>query len=212
MSSKYNSLSPTVAGMIHKLKMIQSIAGNISNVSSVGYQRQIPESLSFESVLGETALRDNSQGQLKRTNNKFDLAIEGNGYFLLETEKGLAPTRDGRFHLNEKAQLVNHEGKEVVVVEKTDKDISLAKQFDIRVNHNGEIFVGTEKYGRIAVRVNDTKPVKVHQGVIEGSNVNIMNEMISLAMVFRTFEASEKILGMENSVDRDLIEKYGRNV
>ena len=212
MSTEPNTYGPTVSGMLHKMKMIQAIADNISNINSTAYQRKIPESINFKSVLNDTVIRDHTQGQLKRTNNKLDLAIEGNANFLLESKEGLIPTRDGRFHLNEKGQLVNHEGKEVVVVEKTDKDISLAKSFDININHRGEIFIGTERYGRIAVRVNDKNPVRIHQGFTEGSNVSIMNEMISLAMTFRAFEASEKMLGMESSVDRDLIEKYGRNV
>ena len=58
----------------------------------------------------------------------------------------------------------------------------------------------------------DNKPVKIHQGFIEGSNINLVGEMTSMLLVFRSFEASEKTLGMEASVDKELIEKYGRNV
>lgn len=212
MSNQPNTFGPTVNGMLHKLKMIQLISNNIANANSVGYLRQIPESLSFKSVLNETAIRDTSNGQLKRTGNTLDLGIEGNGYFIVESKEGLLPTRDGRFHLNEKGELVTYDGNKLVVVEKTDKDISLAKSYDIRVNQNGEIYVSGERYGRVAMKLDDNKSVRVHQGFVEGSNVNIMSEMISLAMAFRAFEASEKMLGMENSADRDLIEKYGRNV
>lgn len=212
MSNQPRTSGPTIAGMLHKLKMIQAIANNISNANSVGYQREIPESISFKSVLSETAMRDITPGQLKRTSNMFDIAIEGNAYFLIDTKSGLQTTKNGRFHLNEKGELVTQEGSEVVIVEKTDKPISLAKEYDIRVNHNGEIYVGTERYGRIAMQIQDNKSVKIHQGFIEGSNVNLMNEMVSLAMAFRAFESNEKILGMEASVDRELVEKYGRNV
>lgn len=212
MSHQENTFGPTVSGMLHKLRMIQIISNNISNANTIGYQRQIPESLSFKSILSEAAIHDQTQGQLTKTNNQFDLAIEGNAYFLVESGSGPAPTRNGKFQLNEKGELITQDGKEVIVVEKTDKDISLAKQFGVKINQNGEIFIGTKRYGRIAIMVMDNKPVKVRQGFVEGSNVNLMNEMISLAMAFRAFEASEKTLGMENSVDRDLIEKYGRNV
>ncbi len=212
MDNKTNPFGQTVAGMLNKLKMIQVISNNIANAGSVGYQRQIPEAISFDSVLNETAMRDNTPGQLKKTDNKFDLAIEGNAYFLTESKDGPMPTKDGRFRLNEKGELCTHDGNEVIVVEKTDKPISLAKEENIIVNKNGEIFIGKEKYGRIAMQVLDNKPVKVHQSFLEGANVNIMTEMISLAMAFRSFEASEKMLGLEASADRDLIEKYGRNV
>ena len=212
MNYRPGKFDTTLTGMLHKLKMIQLITDNIGNTSTVAYKRQIPESLSFESVLNQTAMRDNSQGQIKKSTSKFDLAIEGNAYFLVESDNGLIPTKNGRLQLNEKGELVNLEGQKVIVVEKTDKDINLAKESEIHINQNGEIFIGTERYGRIAMQILDNKSVKVHQGYIEGSNVNLTNEMVSLAMAFRAFEASEKILGLESSVDKDLIEKYGRNV
>ncbi len=212
MTNRPSNFGPTVAGMMQKLKMIQAIASNIENANSLGYQRQIPESISFKSVLDETAQRDSTQGQLQKTNEKFDLAIEGDAYFLVEGKNGIEQTKNGQFHLNEKGELTTQDGREVIVVEKTDKPLSLAKDFDIHINQKGEISVGTERYGRIAMQILDSKPVKVHQGFVEGSNVNLMTEMLPLSMASRNFEASEKILGMESSVDRDLIEKYGRNV
>lgn len=212
MSYKPNTYTITLAGMLHKLKIIQKITDNISNASTIGYKRQYPESVSFKSILNETALHDETQGQLKKTNNLFDLAIEGNAYFLIESKDGLIPTRNGKFKLSEKGELVTLEGNEVIVVEKTEKPISLASSDDIDINEHGEIFVGTERYGRIAMQILDNNPVRVHQGHVEGSNVNLMTEMMSMSMAFRAFEASEKTLGMELSVDKDLIEKYGRNV
>lgn len=214
MSYDPNAFGQTVRGMLHKFKMIQAIASNIANASTAGYKREMPESISFQSVLNEAALRDNAPGQFQKTGNPFDLAIEGNAYFLIESKNGPVPTRNGRLNLNEKGKFVNQEGQELVIVEKTDKPISLAlvTEKDIKVNQNGEIFVKGERYGRIAMQVLDNKPVKVHQGLVEGSNVNLMSEMIALSMAFRSFEASEKTLGMEASVDKDLIEKYGRNV
>lgn len=210
--SQFKDLGHTVSGMLHKLKMIQTIANNISNANTIGYQREIPESISFKSVLSETAMRDPSQGQIRKTERMFDLAIEGNAYFLIETKNGLQTTRSGKFHLDEKGELATMDGHEVVVVEKTDRPISLAKSHDIRINPSGEIFVGQDRYGRIALQIQDNRPVKVIQGFLEGSNVNLMNEMISLSMMFRAFESNEKIISMESSVEKELIDKYGRNV
>ena len=212
MNNQNNIAGRTVEGMLHKLKMIQAITSNIENANTIGYQRQIPESVSFGDALNEAAMKDQTQGQLKKTNNIFDLAIEGNAMFLVESKDGPVPTRNGKFHLNDKGILITDEGNEVVVVEKTDKQLSLSKTTDIKIDQNGEISVDGERYGRIAMKIMDNKPVRVHQGSVEGSNVNLMNEMVLLQMVFRNFEASEKLLGMEASVDKDLIEKYGRNV
>lgn len=202
----------TLSGMLGKLKMIQTVADNIANASTAGYKRKIPESINFKSVLDEAALKDSTQGSLKKTNNKFDIAIEGNAYFLVESENGPKPVRNGRLRLNENGAICTHNGEELIIAEKTDKEINLAKSEDITINEKGEIFVSGEKYGRLAMQILDSKPVTVHQGYVESSNVNVINEMATLAMIFRSFEASEKVLGMLNSADRDLIEKYGRNV
>ena len=216
MTNQPKAFGQSLLGMIQRLKMINIIADNIANAKSIGYQRKIPESATFESVLSsageKTPVRDDTHGPIQKTDQMFDLAIEGNAYFLVEGKDGVVPTRNGTFRLNEKGNLSNQDGQEVVVVEKTDKLISLAKNYDVSINHNGEIFVGTERYGRLAMRIMDNKPVKVHQGYLEGSNVNIMNEMVALSMTYRSFESTEKMLGMELSADKELIEKYGRNV
>ena len=207
-----NTYSQTVNGMLNKLKMIKAVANNIANAGTSGYKREIPESVNFKSVLNEVTLKDSSQGPLKRTGNQLDIAIEGNAYILVESKDGPVPTRNGNLSFNDKGSLVTQDGQEVIIVEKTDKPISLSKQYDIKINENGEIFAGTERYGRIAMKIMDNKPVRLHQGFVEGSNVNLMSEMVALSLTFRAFEASEKALGMETSVDKELIEKYGRNV
>ena len=207
-----NTYSQTVNGMLNKLKMLNVVTDNIANIGTSGYKREIPETVNFKSVMNEVALRDGSQGPLKRTGNQLDIAIEGNAFILVESKDGPIPTRNGKLGFNDKGSLVIPDGHEVIIVEKTDKPISLTKQYDIRINENGEIFAGGERYGRIAMKIMDNKPVKLHQGFIEGSNVNLMSEMVALLLTFRSFEASEKALGMEASADKELVEKYGRNV
>ncbi len=216
MNSQPKAFGHAIAGIMQKLKMISVITENIVHAKSIGYQRQLPESVTFESVLSnlgdKSTIRDSAQGQLQKTGSIFDLAIEGNAYFLIEGKEGITTTRNGRFRLNERGDLSTEDGEEVIVVEKTDKPISLAKDYEIKINQNGEIFVGTERYGRLAMKIMDNKPIKVHQGYLEGSNVNLMNEMVSLAMTYRAFESNEKMLSMELSADKELVEKYGRNV
>ena len=213
MDFRPNTYDTTLRGMLHKLKMVQAITQNLENANSIGYKRQIPESMSFGTILNEITLKDTSVGPLKKTNNTFDLAIEGNAYFLVDAGDGsLTQARNGNFRLNEKGELATQDGKKVVVIERSDKPVSLASDFDIKINENGEIFVGLERYGRIAMKIMDNKPVRIHQGFVEGSNVDLGKDMATLMMTFRSFEALEKSLGMEAGLDKELIEKYGRNV
>ena len=210
--SNQNGLETTVKGLLNKVKILQSISHNISNVNTAGFKREIPETINFQSILNDVALRDDSQGPLKRTGNELDLAINGNAFFLAESKYGPIPTKNGSFKLNEKGLLSTQDGKEVVIIEKTDKPISLAQSKKIKISNTGEIFADGERYGRLAMKIMDSKPVKVVQGHLEGSNVDLANEMVSFSFAFRSFEASEKVLGMEMAADKELIEKYGRNV
>lgn len=213
MDFRPSTFDTTLQGMIHKLKMIEIITKNVNSANAIGYKRQIPESLDFKEILTEVALHDNSQGDLKNTSQIFDLAIEGNASFLIDSPNGLIETRSGNFKLNEKGEIVTQDSNPVVILDKPDKkEFNLADTTDIKINQKGEIYVDGDFYGRIALRIKDNKPVTLHQGFIENSNVDLGGEMTALTFIFRSFEASEKTLGMEASVDRDLIEKYGRNV
>lgn len=211
MTYSPNTYSRTIDGMFKKLEMFEAITKNIANANSIAYKRRIPESVSFKSVLGDVA-RDNSQGQLKQTGKTLDFAIEGDAFFMVESEDSITTTRNGRFELSKEGDLVTLEGNKVVIVEKPEHPLNLRDYTNIQIDDEGVISIDGERYGRIALSMQNNKPVKIHQGYIETSNVNIINEMSSLTMVFRSIEASEKLLGMEASADRDLIEKYGRNV
>lgn len=203
--------SQIVNSLMNKFEMFKAISDNIANANSLGYQRQIPEYLTFKAALDDTT-KDPTAGQIKKTSQDFDLAIEGNAAFMVETKKGLDYTRNGRFGLDSEGNLVTQDGYKIVIAEKTDEEVSLAKETDIKINENGEIYVKGEKYGRIAIKLFDDKPIKIHQGHIEGSNVNLMTEMVSLQQMYRSIESTEKALGLETSVDKELIERYGRNV
>ena len=211
MTYSQNTYTRTIDGMLKKLEIFEAITKNIANANSVAYKRRLPESVNFKSVLGDVA-RDNSQGQLKETRKAFDLAIEGDAFFMIETKSGISTTRNGRFQLNKEGELVTLDGEKIVIVEKSKNALNLRDYTDIQIDEQGVISIDGERYGRIALSIQNNKPVRVHQGYIETSNVNIINEMSSLTMVFRSIEASEKVLGMEASVDKDLMEKYGRNV
>ena len=84
------------------------------------------------------------QGSLKSTDNAFDLAIQGKGYFQVQLPNGeTAYTRDGTFQVNEAGALVTHDGFEVL------PGISIPTDaVDITINSTGEVLVkqdGTEQ-------------------------------------------------------------------
>ena len=129
------------SGMMAQQRAVEVVANNLANVNTTGYQRQRIE---FHDLIYKNSARPNEsgsaagsevpggiqsglgvnlasvyrvteQGSLKSTDNAFDLAIQGKGYFQVQLPNGeTAYTRDGTFQVNEAGALVTHDGFEVL--------------------------------------------------------------------------------------------------
>ncbi len=109
MDSGYYALS---TALIARTQALDTIANNLANSSTTGYlaERNVFSSVLTASgdasnsslnrainnygVLGETTL-DMSQGALQKTGNDLDLALQGSGFFVVQTAKGTVYTRNG---------------------------------------------------------------------------------------------------------------------
>ncbi|HOQ11485.1 MAG TPA: flagellar basal-body rod protein FlgF [Spirochaetota bacterium] len=80
---------------------------------------------------------DFDQGSLQRTENSFDLAIEGRGFFTVMTERGERYTRDGSFTINQDGILMTHNGNPVM----GEKGIIRVHHNNFIVNEHGEVIV-----------------------------------------------------------------------
>jgi flagellar basal-body rod protein FlgG len=81
------------------------------------------------------------QGALKPTGNDLDLALEGKGFFTLQTERGERYTRNGSFTINEEGVLMTHTGKPVM----GENGIIKIQHNNFMINKRGEIIVNTAK-------------------------------------------------------------------
>ena len=142
-------------------------------------------------------LIDRSDGALKRTDNPFDLAIQGDGFFTVQDDSGQTfLTRDGRFHLNEERQLVNNHGMRLLA---DGGPVSIQQEDTLRVTDDGRL-VGSEsgEFGQLQISNAQTLvragrnlfttegPVEnienpvVQQGALEESNTDPMSTMVEL--------------------------------
>ena len=120
------------AGLLARTQALDLAANNLANVNTGGYKGQVP---SFGSLLAgtpenlsNTSLRavnefgvltssrlDLQQGPVDRTGNDLDFAIQGGGYFAVQTPQGARLyTRNGAFHINAKGQLATADGSLVL--------------------------------------------------------------------------------------------------
>lgn len=214
-------------------KEFDIIAHNMANVSTVGFKRRCN---SFSQVLaaqesgegegeGEESqgLFDFSQGALVQTDRALDLALHGEGFFVIETPEGPVYTRHGVFSTNQNGQIVDTTGRLVAgtagpVIVPVDADVT-----DLYVCEDGRVIAGQTVIGQFRIvdfpgatdklqpvgencfqAPEDVDPtsagdVIVKQGYQEASNVKLVEELVNMILVSRMYESNMRLV----SVKRD---------
>jgi flagellar basal-body rod protein FlgF len=125
-----NGIYSALAGLLARTQDFEIVSNNLANASSPGYraQRSFFETLETEQWLDEDipqaipgqfgvlggAYVDSREGHFETTGNPLDLALEGPGYFMVQTSRGLRYTRNGQFHVDSENRLVTSAGDAVV--------------------------------------------------------------------------------------------------
>ncbi|MHB9025455.1 MAG: flagellar hook-basal body protein [Armatimonadota bacterium] len=238
-------LDVSAAGMLVQQQRYDSVANNLANVSTAGYRRQITAVGSFSSMLNTqltpselppfplpvsqtlvsspSALYtvdavDTQNGKLRQTGNLTDLALQGDGFFAVETPTGEAYTRDGAFTLAEEGRLVTQRG-EAVLGEQGPITIQSSRW---HITPQGDVVEDGKVTNRLklitlnqadatragatawkAANVQKATGVTVAQGSLEDSNVNPVAEMVALINATRSFEANQRVVqAMDATLDR----------
>ncbi len=198
------------------------VANNMANVNTTGFKRDASftdwfiESLSD---VGAQRYTDFSQGELRQTDNPLDLALASRGFFVLETPAGPAFTRNGHFTVNDEGFIQTAQGF-LLLGEQGPVSVlaSDGTGGELQVTRNGELFLNKtlidhllvanipdlyslEKIGSNLFRVSDDSLVtqleqdefEVRQGMLEGSNIEPVSEMVSLIELHRNFESSQRV-------------------
>jgi flagellar basal-body rod protein FlgF len=143
-------------GLSQQLALQQQMeitANNLANMSTPGYKAQQPLFSEYitnprggapiHQSSNSGSYRDLSNGSLTQTHNPFDVAMQAEGFFTIQTPDGIRYTRDGGFSLNSERQLVNKSGFPVLNGNNEPLGIP-ADATQIRITEDGEI---TSEYG-----------------------------------------------------------------
>jgi len=192
------ALSIAASGMVAQQHNTEVVANNLANMNTTGYQRRRTEfndliynlmerNPSRSSKAGETVpqgiesgqgvqlaaiYRINEQGSLRATDNSFDLAIQGRGYFQVLLPNGdTAYTRDGTFQLNGQGQFVNHDGFAL------QPGITIpAGAIEVTINASGEVLVKEEGPGEAANVGTIQLATFPNEGGLEALGNNLLRE------------------------------------
>ncbi len=233
-SASYTTLSRQM-GLWNEMNLV---ANNIANASTTGYRQ---EGLIFsEFVKGDAGGRSLSmghgnvrntsflQGSITKTESQFDFAIEGDGFFLVETPQGQRLTRAGSFALSAAGDLVTPDGMPVLDAGGAPIFIppdaaNIAVSADGTLSSEGRLLgqLGlvrpldesslTREDGVLFVADGGFEPddsSRILQGFLEGSNVDPVTMMARMIEVQRAYELGQSFLDTEDQRVRDALRSF----
>ena len=234
------------AGLLSRSQALDLAASNLANAGTAGYRAERdyfrsaimgPEALDSQlnatvndfGVLGGSRL-DLGQGALTPTGNPLDLAIEGDGFFAIQTRQGIRYTRDGGFERAQDGTLATLAGEPVL--DGKDQPIRIPAG-EIVVGADGAVSVNGGMVGRIGVfgfasadalaaeganrytvaGSAQARPASgaIHQGVLEASNQDVTQGSLQLVLMQRQAEMMQKAVSIfSNDLDKTASEDLPR--
>ena len=222
-----NAIYAALARQSGLMTEMQVVANNLANSSTTGYKsdraifaefvagtRNNLADLSMGTLAGHEF--DLEQGGLRFTNGTFDLAIQGEGYFLIETPQGERLTRAGHFQLNAEAELITDTGYRVLnagggAIQIPEEATHVSIAGDGTISFDGQIIdqVGVVQPEGQLSRAGDAmfaaeegfQPIeepRVVQGALEQSNVSPVLEIARMIEVQRAYEAGQALIERED--------------
>jgi flagellar basal-body rod protein FlgF len=218
------------AGLVAKMKALDSSAHNLANVSTTAFKGEridfqsllaqagngrlspVNQALNSFGVAGIPAL-DFSEGQIERTSNPLDVAIEGPGFLAVQTKAGKAYTRNGQLQLSATGQLVTASGDPVLG---TAGPINVSPG-SVAISSDGVISVDGAIAGNLqlvefdpAANIQETAPglyvssvppkaaanSSVRQGALEAANVSPVEAAVGLVTIQREAEMLQRALSL----------------
>ncbi|MBU2956890.1 flagellar hook-basal body complex protein [Paracoccus sp. 1_MG-2023] len=221
------------SGLLAEMRVV---ANNIANANTTGFRREgviFAEHLSAVDGRGDTLsmahargrLLDLEQGALTQTGNNLDLAIEGDGFFMIETPEGLRLTRAGAFTPSAEGELMTSDGHRLM--DEGQAPIILpAGAANVVVGADGTLSSNGLPFGRIGTfaapdpqdltrqggtsfaftgNPEPAEDARIRQGFLEESNVDPVFEITRMIEVQRAYELGQSLLDREDQRIRGAI-------
>ena len=247
-------------GAIAYQRRLEILSNNLANTNTVGFKqdqthfqtyylanlersntpvadRGLTQAPVFWSRL--SSYTDHTSGPQKATGNRLDLAINGRGFFCVQTPQGLQYTRRGDFSIGADGLLVNNQGWPVLG---ENGEISVDSQADVTdpagheflVDDSGNVSVDGSIIGKLRIvdfentdsleKIGNTsfkprsanavesaaKDFSISQGAVELSNVNALQMMTELIEVHRGYESYQKVIRSVDEVNSKIINEVGK--
>jgi flagellar basal-body rod protein FlgF len=220
-------LTRPVQGGLRQERRLEAVSNHLANADTAGFKRDV---ISFDKEFRAQMNTDLTQGPLKQTGNKFDMALKDEGFFKIDTNAGIRYTRNGNFTLDHNGALVDKSGNFVlgqggaVVINGTNIDINnlgeirvdgaLIDRLDIITFDNLTMLhkEGANNYEYKGDSRDEIQPltIAIEQGAVEGSNVQVVDEMVSMIDHHRMYQTYQKLMLTFDEIDGLAISDVGK--
>ncbi len=234
----------SASGMLPRILQQEIYANNMANVNTPGFKKDgvflqhlndasdgsLITDLPWETPMVNDIYIDFSQGALEKTDNRLNLALEGDGFFAVQSEAGIRYTRNGNFSISPQGLLTDNNGNPVLSdsgpLSISGDNIVIATDGTVSVDGAG---VGTLKIAdfdkpyRLAkaessyfAPVDETvtekaaQNTRVMQGYLEKSNVNVIEVMVDMLTSFRAYEAGQRAIRAQDETLDKAVNDLGR--
>ena len=228
-------------------RQMDLIANNIANMSTPAYKAErmvfieylapTEEGEDLSYVQDVAQVRNVAEGSLATTGNTFDLAIKGNGYFVVDTPLGHRYTRNGHFTTDEAGRLTNSNGD--LVLDTNDQPIVIPEDsVNVTIALDGSISAGASEAFETSNEIAQIKLVAfaneqdldlvgsslyntaqqplpasdsvIYQGMVEESNVQPVLELTRMIATHRAYEAANNLVQAADELERLAIDVLSR--
>jgi flagellar basal-body rod protein FlgF len=221
------------------MREMQTVANNIANISTTGFRREgvmfseyiarLGDGPSLSMANGNTRVVDLSQAGVSQTGGSFDLAIQGDGFFQVQTPDGPRLTRAGAFTPSAEGVLVNFDGHSLS--DEGGAPIAVPPGTGrVNISQDGTVSADGTEVGRIGLwqatdpltlrheagvlfSAGEMQPMQdgiMLQGFLEDSNVNPVSEIARMIEVQRAYELGQSFMDQEDRRMRGVIDTLGR--
>jgi len=228
------------SGMLSSVRRMEAVVNNLANVQTTGFKQERTTAASFGeqvvlqlgtqlgsvplgplvlSIVAQAPELDLGQGPLQATGRASDIALEGPGFLVVETARGLVYTRDGSLTRDAQGFLITNSGGRVIG---ENGPIQLPDG-PIAIRADGTVFVADVPVDRLQVvefapdqsfeRLGNNELVPrgpavpgtaaataVHQGFIEGSNVDLTGTITTMLELQRAYEANQRMIQYQDQL------------
>ncbi len=227
-------------------RQMDVVANNLANMSTHGYKsgqmmfvEHLTKSKGGDSLLTPklayvrdiATMTDVKPGPVETTGNPLDIAIQGEGYFVVQTPEGERFTRNGRLQLDNTGQLVNQLGQ-AVMADGGAPLIFAPEDTEIVISSDGTVSTNNGELGKLRIvrfdndqvlertsgaqftttednPAQDVESPSVLQGAVEGSNVEPILEMANMIQVHRAYDSVKSFIDREDERQRSMIKELG---